>query len=394
MKITDVRTRSTRADGMAPLTAGDEVVVVRSARLRRFADEALRRAGLPRKDAALVADSLVEANLRGVDSHGVGRLFPAYIRKLQSGQVNPRPRLRVLRDRGATALLDGDDGMGQVVAAAAMDLAIRKARRAGVAAVGVRRSSHCGAAAYFAMRALPHGMIGIAMTSGTSNAMAPWGGTTPLLSNNPVAVAIPAGRRLPVVLDMAMSVVARGKIVLAAQAGQPIPPDWALTADGEPTTDPEAALAGLLRPIGDYKGAGLALVVGILTAILTGAAFGREIRGFYENLSDPHNTGHLMLALRVAHFMPLAAFRHRMDAVVDELKASRLAAGATAILLPGEPELLTVRRRRREGIPVPAGLAAELDGLAERLGTRARLGAPGHRKDGTHGRFDDRPQSR
>lgn len=351
-----------------------DVVIVRAVRLRRFAEEALERAGLSRKDAALVADSLVEANLRGVDSHGVGRLFPAYIQKLRSGQVNPRPRLRVLRDRGATALLDGDDGMGQVVAAAAMDLAIRKARRAGIAVVGVRRSSHCGAAAYFAMRALGHGMIGIAMTSGTSNAMAPWGGRTALLSNNPVAVAIPASRRLPVVLDMAMSVVARGKIVLAAKAGRPIPLDWALRANGEPTTNPAEALAGLLRPIGDYKGAGLALVVGVLTAILTGGAFGREILGFYENMREPHNTGHLMLAIRIAHFMPLTAFHRRMDAAVDELKSSKPVRGATAILLPGEPEFLTARRRRREGIPVPAALAAELDALGASLGIPTRLG--------------------
>lgn len=348
-------------------------VIVRPARLLRFAHEALMRVGMPQKDAALVAESLVQANLRGVDSHGVGRLFPMYIQKLQSGQVNPRPRLRLIHNRGATALLHGDDGMGQVVAAHAMDLAIQKANTAGIAAVGVRRSSHCGAAAYFAMRALSRGMIGIAMTSGTSNAMAPWGGTTPLLSNNPMAIAIPCRTCFPIVLDMAMSVAARGKIFLAANAGTPIPPDWALTADGEPTTDAAEAVKGLLRPVGDYKGSGLALVIGVLTAVLTGGAFGREILGFYENLQEPHNTGHLMLAIRIAHFMPLSAFRTRMDEVVHELKASKLARGATEILLPGEPEFLTARRRTREGIPIPDRLAAELDALAVSLDIPTRL---------------------
>lgn len=352
---------------------GDKVVVVRATRLRRFVQEVLVRTGMPEKDAALVADSLVQANLRGVDSHGVGRLFPMYIQKLQSGQVNPRPRMRLIRNRGATALLHGDDGMGQVVAARAMDLAIHKARTTGIAAVGVRRSSHCGAAAYFAMRAVPRGMIGIVMTSGTSNAMAPWGGITPLLSNNPMAVAIPCDTCFPIVLDMAMSVAARGKIILAAKAGTPIPPEWALTADGEPTTDAAEAVKGLLRPVGDYKGSGLALVIGILTAILTGGAFGREILGFYENMQEPHNTGHLMLAIRIAHFMPLSAFRTRMDAVVREIKASKLARGATSILLPGELEFLTAHHRKREGIPIPAGLAAELDTLAASLEIPMRL---------------------
>jgi LDH2 family malate/lactate/ureidoglycolate dehydrogenase len=216
-------------------------------------------------------------------------------------------------------------------------------------------------------------MVGMAMTSGTSNAMAPWGGTTPLLSNNPMAVAIPCDECFPVVLDMAMSVAARGKIILAAQAGKPIPPDWALTTDGEPTTDTAEAVKGLLRPVGDYKGSGLALVVAVLTAILTGGAFGREIKGFYENVRDPHNTGHLLLAIRIAHFLPLRDFKTRMDAVVRELKSSQRARGVQEILLPGEQEFLMAHRREREGIPMPASLVAGLDALAESLGMPAEL---------------------
>ena len=344
----------------------DQNVVYTADQLHRFCTAALMAVGVPERDAAITADTMVQADLRGVSSHGVVRL-PAYVKRLEAGVVNARPSVSVVRETVAAALVDGDNGLGQVVAYRAMELAIEKARQAGTGTVGVRGSNHSGASAYYAMMALPHDMIGIVYTSGAANIMAPWGGITPLLGNNPIAYAIPADKELPVVLDMACSVVARGRILVALKKGEKIPPTWALNKYGEPTTDPQEAHDGLVQPIGGYKGYGLALVVGVLSAVLTGSAFGRQVTDFYNDLVNPQNVGHLLQAVAIDAFMPADAFRRRMGEVIQEIKSSELARGVDRIYLPGEIEFLTHAERSRNGIPISLPIARELQALGERL---------------------------
>lgn len=291
----------------------ESTVVIPHEPLLDFATKAFIAVGCPPDEARISADTLVEADLRGVHSHGVMRL-PIYVKRIQTGVVAARADCKVVAETAATANVDGGNGMGQVVAVRAMELAIAKARTAGAGIVGVRGSNHYGAAAYFAMMALPHDMIGFSMTVGAANIMAPTGGIEPLLGNNPFAIAVPAGEELPPVLDMANSVVARGKIVLAMKKGEKIPEGWAADKDGVPTTDARAAYEGLVLPVGGYKGYGLAFMVAALAGVLTGAAVGRQVANFYEDFVKVQNVGHLNAAIRVDAFMPVDQFKKGMDA--------------------------------------------------------------------------------
>ena len=346
--------------------------------LQDFATRCFVAAGLAVHDAELVADTLIAAELRGVTSHGLVRL-PVYLGNLKDGLVDARAEPALVADAPAVALVDGKRAMGQVASKFGMDLAIARAREHGIGAVAVRNSNHFGAGAYWAMLALPEQMIGVALTNGAS-AMAPTGGVTALLGNNPIAVASPAGSELPIVLDMAQTMVARGWIKLAAMRGQPLPNGWAQDAQGRPTTDPAAALDGSLLPIGGYKGYGLSVVVELLTAALSGAAMGPALEnmgftaGAHEEARYPVHevggtgTGHFFAAIDIARFMPLDAYAARVDALVRTMKASQLAEGVEAILLPGEREFSTERSRRAEGLPLSEEVAAELRAASELTG--------------------------
>ena len=346
--------------------------------LQDFATRCFVKVGLAPETAQLVADTLIAAELRGVTSHGLVRL-PVYLGNLQSGQVDPQAQPVLVADAPAVALVDGRRAMGQVASKFAMDLAIARAREYGIGAVAVRNSNHFGAGAYWAMLALPHRMIGAALTNGAV-AMAPTGGVTPVLGNNPIAVASPAGSELPIVLDMAQTMVARGWIKLAAMRGQSLPDGWAQDADGRPTNDPAAALDGSLLPIGGYKGYGLSVVVELLSAALSGAAMGPALEnmgftaGAHEETRYPvhdaggSGTGHFFAAIDIGRFMPLDQYTARVDALVQTMKASRLAAGVESILLPGEREFLTERQRRPDGLPISTEVAAELRGASELTG--------------------------
>ncbi len=325
------------------------------------------RLGCSAHDADLVADTLVEADLRGVYSHGVARV-PIYALRLERGGCNPRPSLTIERENAATALVDGDFGLGQVVSQFAMQVALDKAATAGTSYVAVKRSNHHGAAAYWAMQALPRDMIGIASTVSASNIMAPWGSRTPLLGNNPIAYAIPAGEEQPIVLDMATSVVARGKIMVAATEGRPIPAGWAIDREGRPTTDPRAALEGLVLPIAGPKGSGLSLVYGILGGLLPGADFGRQVGSMFGQPDQPQSVGHFFQAIDIAAFRPVAEFKAELDQAIRDFKAAERVPGVEEILLPGEPEARHRARALREGILLGAGVVAELDEVGRRVG--------------------------
>ena len=293
-----------------------ELSVSAAAIIEAFDTEALRTVGMRPDDAAQVAQSLVHADLTGVFTHG-SNFLPLYANWIQVGSIDPTGYAGGgERTAGPPRLISARNAMGQVAGVQAMDLAIEKAKQFGIGAVGVRESNHFGAAAYFTMRALDHDAIGFCSTNGIQ-VMAPYGGVTPSLSNTPIAYAIPAATERPLMLDMAVSVVAAGKVALAKRKNEPIPPGWALTATGEPTEDP--SLAKLMAPVGGPKGYGLAVVLDALCGVLSGALFGQDVRrGGIPN--TPQAMGHFFMALDIGHMMPVDEFKQRMDVQIRQMR--------------------------------------------------------------------------
>ena len=326
------------------------------AKLVSFSAACLEKLGLEAVDAKLVAETLVAANLRGVDSHGVVRL-PHYATRLRNGTVKARPHITARRTGPSAAVVEGDAGMGQLVAARAMDEAIALSRETGVGAVVARNSSHCGACAWFVEMAVKEGMIGVALTH-TDSIMVPPGMRRIFLGSNPIAFGAP-GEREPVIVDMSTTHVAWGKILVARQEGKPVPPDWGVDAEGKPTTDAQRVVG--LAPTGGHKGYALATMVEILCAQLAGVPFGRHVSKMYGELDKPRNLGHFMLALDVERFTNSKEFEKRIATFVQEIHDE----GALA---PGDPERLTAERRRREGIPLGDATVDELNRLAGEVG--------------------------
>ena len=287
--------------------AGERIVAAPA--LAQWTAGVLAALGVSAADAELVADTLVQADLRGVHSHGVQRI-PGYVQQLQAGTIVADAQPEVVHRTASTAVLDAHHAMGQVAAHAAMRLALESAAEVGQGAVAIRNSTHCGALAYFAMMAPPAGCIGFAATNAGMN-MLPWGGQVKMVGNNPLAYAIPTGRGFPLVLDMATSVVAGGKLDVAILRGEAIPVGWALGPDGQPATDPAVARAGSLLPIGGPKGYGLAVVLDILSGVLAGGRFGGRL--------GAAGSSHFVQALRIDAFTPAAEFLERMGALVDQI---------------------------------------------------------------------------
>jgi L-2-hydroxycarboxylate dehydrogenase (NAD+) len=333
--------------------------------------DALGAVGLRERDAAKIAELMTEADLTGADAHGVFRL-PQYVRRLKGGGVNARPIIRVERTAPATAIVDGDNGMGHLVMAKAADTAIALARETGLAWVGARRSNHAGAAGVYAALPMQHGMVGIYSVVASANHMAVWGGIETLLGTNPIAFAIPAGDEAPVVLDIATTVVSYGTVKNYRMQGKEMPEGWMVNkADGHPLTDPARSAEGLLAPIGAYKGSGLALVLGLLAGPLNGAAFGREVFDFNDNDVDPCNTGHFILALDISRFTPLETFRADMDRHLRDLRTSRPLPGVDEVRLPGQERRVRREDRLKNGVPMLPALVAQLDTLARELHVKA-----------------------
>lgn len=324
----------------------------------------LARLDVPAADAREVAGCLIKAELRGVGSHGMVRL-PVYAGRVRAGAVKAKPDIRLIPSATSVALLDGDNGLGPVVAARAMDAALDLARLHGTGMVGVRQSNHFGAAAYYVEKAVERGCIGCAISNAPPN-MAPFGGRQRFLGTNPVAIGVPAGEAPPLIFDASTSVVARGKIIVAAQMKEPIPQGWAIDPDGYPTTDPEQALAGAVLPFGGPKGSAISFIVDILCGVLTGAAFAVHLNTL-ENLAAAQNVGHVLAAVRTDLFMSEADFGLRMDAILEMLKACPPAPGMERVLLPGEIELARESKNRVEGIAVPASIAEQLTRVGAEL---------------------------
>jgi LDH2 family malate/lactate/ureidoglycolate dehydrogenase len=338
--------------------------------LQSFVGAIFESCGMQPGDAQLLAETLVQADLRGCHSHGVLRV-PEYAARLKGGGIDPKGIPSVVREKGVAIVVDGGNSMGQIGSTFAMRRAIDRARELGVAVAAVRGSNHCGAMAYYAMMALAHDMIGLATTNALPT-MAPWGGIDKIVGINPLAVALPAGDEHPIVIDAAFSGSSHGKIRVFHQKGLAIPEGWAFDAAGRPTTDAAAAISGLLQPIGGYKGVGFAVVMGLLSTALSAASYGTELGNMVEG-PRPGRDGHFFVALDVSAFTEVPDFKSRVDAVVRQMRASRRAEGAERIYSPGELEFLTERAYRTEGIPLNETTVQGLLQCAQPLGLDSAL---------------------
>ena len=329
--------------------------------LNDFCIEVLTKAGVKPEEAEIISETLLFAELRNIKSHGIVRL-PTYVKRLENAAVNQNAEMRFLENKAAAvSVLDADNGMGQVAGYKAMKAAIDIARIYGIGLVAVKNSNHFGVASYFSMLASKDDMIGLVMTN-ASPAIAPFGTKTPLLGTNPLTVAVPAKKGKPIVLDMSMSTVARGKIRMAALQNKEMPLDWGLDKDGNPTSDPSEALLGSLVPIGGVKGSGLSLIIDLLTGALTGTSFLGEVKNITD-MSGPSKTSHLFIAINIGAFMDIDEYKERVDDAISKIK-SLPPKGDNEIFMAGEIEQNLMEKRLAEGVPVDIEVVAELNKLA------------------------------
>jgi len=341
----------------------DDFILIQAAPLTDFAAAILVAAGVPITTASLVATTLVAANLRGVDSHGV-QLLIWYTEQIAARNVNVHNAGHIASENGACMLYDGGNGIGQLISDTCCDHAIRLAQDHGMGMVVARNSTHFGAAAWWAQKMAREGMLGIVMCNATA-LVAPWQGRDKMLGTNPICMAVPGPKTF--LLDMATTTVALNRVYKAVLSGeQSIPAGWAMDLDGNPTTDPQKALEGLPMPLGGYKGSGLAVMVEILCAVLSGGAMLTNVGGIrVQNI--PMGASQMFLAIDASRFMPLEDFSKRMEFVRDAIKSSRPAAGYDEVLIAGDPEWRTEDERLRNGIPVARGIWQQLSALASRL---------------------------
>ena len=342
-------------------------VRVEASRLGSYCAGILRGLGVPDDQAEIVSDSLIEADLRGVASHGVN-LVALYVSRIRAGSMQPRTEIRVVEDKGATLRLDGGLGPGQVAGIHAIDQAIDRALQHGVTAVSVRESTHLGALGYYTLRAAERGIFAMAFQNGPT-VVPPFGGITPLFSTNPFSYAIPAGQEAPVVLDMATTAVAGNKLILARKRGEAIPLGWAADEDGVPTTDPMRASPERLQWFGGHKGFGIAFLVEILAGVLTNSSFGRTEHSASNFVGKERVAkGYLFLSLDVDRFLPLADFRQRVDELIRDMRSCETAEGVERIYAPGEIEHLQRLENLRTGIPVAESVILELESFGRDFG--------------------------
>ena len=349
----------------------EKEVIIQADALESFVSALFERTDMSRKDAAYCAQCLVQTNLWGIDSHGVLRA-PIYIERLRSKAMNPAPNVKKVRGFGALEVLDGDDGMGFIVGRATMARAIELAEQHGISAVGVNRSNHFGAAALFARMATDRGLIGMVMTNVIPNIVAP-GGSKPITGNNPIAFGVPTFREFPFMLDISLSNVAGGKLLLASKKGERIPLDWATDKDGRPTDDPDLAFAGFLLPVGGHKGLGLSYVVDILSGLITGGVFQHEMKSMYKHRDDPSLTSHFMIVINPLAIMSREEMEERMANFYQTIKASPMWDDSREMMLPGEIEYRTAVSRQANGIPLPVNLYNDLVSLGNELGVTETL---------------------
>ncbi len=357
---------------------GTERVMIDERQLKDFCEQVFVKLGVPAKDAVTTVEALVLADLRGIESHGVARL-PRYVNGIRAGYIKPLDHSRIVKETKATAVIDGEQSLGQVVSRKGMELAIRKAKETSVGIVTVRNSNHYGIAGYYTLMALEHDLIGMSMTN-AAPLVVPTFGRNALLGTNPISVAAPAMEEKPFVLDMATSVVPRGKLEVLDRKGLPMPPGWAVDETGRGSTDPKRVLNAMAKRLGGgilplggegeehsgHKGYGLALMVDLFSGVLSGAATGLRVNAD-ERKPD---VGHFFMALDPAAFRPLDEFKQSMDRLARELKDSPKAQGQARIYVHGEKSFARMERFRREGVPLDSKIAEAMKKIGSELGVK------------------------
>lgn len=336
----------------------------------QFISSALQAEKVPAKDANIVANLMVQSDLAGADGHGIFRL-PAYLKRIRAGGINLKPNIHIEREQGATALINGDNALGHLVMNRAVELAIEKVKKYSVCWIGSHYGNHSGAASVYVRKLAEQGYVGIYMAVGNANHMAPWGGIDLLLSTNPIAIAVPAGSGPTVLLDIATTVAAYGKIKVAAQKGELIPEGWMIDRQGKPITDPKKSAEGSLLPIGGYKGYGLAIMIGLLAGALNNAAVGKGTIDFNAHHDLVTNTGQTIIAVDPSAFGDSAEFIGRVTTLVNDLKNSATLPGVNEIHVPGEGAANTMMRRLQKGIPISPELLEALNACARECGIPA-----------------------
>ncbi|MDW7657935.1 MAG: Ldh family oxidoreductase [Bacillota bacterium] len=331
--------------------------------LRDFCEQILSKVGLSESEAANNADSLIQADLRGIASHGVTRLR-TYANRIKTGVVKAGQKPSILNDAPTTLLVDANNGTGSSVGIQVMDLCMERARTYGSCFAAVRQANHFGIASYFTQHAARNGMIGIAMSNCPASVV-PTGGRKPMFGTNPLSVAIPAGSYEPFVLDMATSTVAQGKVILADKEGKSIPDSWAVDPQGNPTTVPSEALKGAMLPFGGPKGYAIGFIIEILCSALSGAFNSREINNFWKDFENPQNLGWFMGVFNIASFVPREQFHDRIDQLFADIKACPPTPGNQEVFIPGEIEQRGVERRLKEGIELGDAVVADLIDLGK-----------------------------
>jgi len=353
---------------LSVLTETQSTRHISGAAIKAFLTDCFAACGMSQAEAETVAGAMLEADLTGSDAHGVFRLA-GYVRQLKRGVMNPKPKITVLERSPATALIDGDQGLGHVVMTYAAELAIELARTSGIGWVGARRSNHAGAGAIYAVIPVEHGMVGIYGASSSVQHMAPWGGSEPLLGTNPIAVAIPAGKEAPVVFDIATSVASNGAIRTHQLEQRPMPEGWVQSrVDGSPITDPNRITEGTYVPVGGYKGSGLSLIIGLLAGPLNRANFGRDIADFAAPPASELNVGQFVVALDVSRFLPLDVFKAEIDRHIRDIATSKPLPGVDQVRVPGQGRLARRFERERDGVPLSTALLKQVDEVANSLG--------------------------
>lgn len=348
-----------------------DAAAIRPQVLRDFVAQALGSQGVPDEDAAQVAALMVEADIYGYATHGVFRLRQ-YMARLKAGGCNPTPTITIAHEAAATAVIDGDDGLGHLAMAAARDLAIRKARGAGIGWVGVRRGNHAGPLALYVRPQAEAGLLGMAASVGSANHVPPFGGSDLLLGTNPIAFSAPNQGDDPFVFDMATTVAAMGKIKTLLQQGEPMPEGWMVGRDGKPLTDPARKSEGFLLPIGGAKGFGLSVAIGLMAGVLNGAAFGSDVVDFTNDTTSSTNTGQFVMALDPAAF-GVTDFAADAARVFDEMRASDPLPGHAPVRMPGEGKTAAAAARKEGGLALKPALLRDLQAIQDEYGFDASL---------------------
>ncbi|MFZ7944770.1 Ldh family oxidoreductase [Neobacillus sp. 19] len=332
--------------------------------LKRFCENVLIKVGMNQENASVAADSLVKANLEGVDSHGISRL-PIYVKRFNDHRINVNPDIKMTEQTPSVLLVDGGNGLGHVVSYHAILKGGEMAKQSGMTAIAIKNSNHFGTASYFCQLACEQNLACIGFTNSPPG-IAPWGGKNAFFGTNPIAFGFPTGNDQPVIIDLSTSIAARGKIILAAKQGNPIPDGWAIDEDGLPTNDAEAALRGSVLPLGGAKGSALALAVEILTGILSGAAFGPHVKNIYDDAeTESANVGHFFILLDIEKFMHLSTFFTSLENLLTEMKQVPKAPGTDEIRYPGERRKRDREQRQVEGIELSSSVEMELTSIGD-----------------------------